>query len=492
MKRFLTLLAICGLFLSACDFAFYDQPQNLTEEAGLHCVETQLANGAGVRMSWYNSANVLQYYEDHYIQGGLTVQVQRFTAANALSYVYGYKYDSSGRKTLIAYFDATKTLQWYQAFSWTIAGNLETQREYNAANVLQWARKYSYVADVAEGKITLAARFNGTRVLDSLTVNEYDQDGNLAKASYFGEDACSRALSPSFSGSSRPSARALLSLTLPTVPAMPTLTMPAAPADPASFSPAVTGYSFWFYDASGVSSVSFDENWIPQTLSRDDTRLIEDINVSLSYDSLGRISRKVTQYGQETALDLTVQYEGNTLFPVGVTTTGKSLLLPLSYTLEYDANHYPVKLSVLSGGNLMHYFTYAYSGPTVPVTLEQAKSVDPFRLMDQLMSANLVIKHYDGDNALVETFTATAETNAMRVTVRRPDGTANGSYLLSYDGTSLASCASYSAAGAQLWSYSYDYAPDISALQGQKDRILEFLPGNAQQIAEAFLYDLLM
>ena len=78
--------------------------------------------------------------------------------------------------------------------------------------------------------------------------------------------------------------------------------------------------------------------------------------------------------------------------------------------------------------------------------------MDPFAFLSSLLKAGLVISEYDGDGALVETFTVSAGVSAVTVTVNKPKadgsagGDANGTFEVTYD--TAGNCASIVAKGA--------------------------------------------
>lgn len=504
MKRYLIAAIVLLVLFMACDFAFLDGDRTIPT-GGLHYHDENFADGGGYRRTWHDDDEVVQYYEDFFITDGLLMQHQNLDPAEALRFAYAYSYDGQRRMAVEAYYDSTAALVWYDAFSWTAEGNLEVQREYDASGALQWARRYAYAAAEVDGRVSISAFFGPDLALRAAACNDYDPHDRLSKESYFGEDetgqpAASARAFPAFdpasarAGRAAPArSRAILALALPAVPEMPALDMPA---DAAAIALAPSGSRYWFYDSATealpASSVAFDAEWYPTALFRSDPAAYQDISVALGYDGLKRISRKRTEYGSVVALDVGIEYDGDTLFPVRVETSGSSLLMPLDYGIEYDADRRPIRVSVSSNGALLHYFTYAYSGPSVG-SVEEARSIDPFRFMDELMAANLVISHYDGDEVLIETFTASAIPEGLRVDVHTPEGVLNGYYVLAKDTEgNLVSFSSYSADGTKAWSYSYDYTLAIAELAGQAERLLEYLPEGAAEYANAFAFDLLM
>jgi hypothetical protein len=225
-------------------------------------------------------------------------------------------------------------------------------------------------------------------------------------------------------------AEARLDLVLPTVGTLPS---PAIP-DPASSGLPVAGYRFSLDDDHGNTLVALDENYYPLSGTRTDDRLDCAVSVELEYDDENRIVRKETRYGSTLALGIAIAYQGDTLYPVRVETSGKSMVMPLDYGIEYGENDEVVSVSVYSGDTRIRRFEYDYDAPVVdPPAPADIRGMDPFTFLGDMLTAGAAISEYDGDGALIETFSATSTIGGLTVEVRLPNDEINGRFQILYD-----------------------------------------------------------
>jgi hypothetical protein len=502
-------LALLALFASCDPNLGGGDPSTIVEEE--HIIETDIPGGT--RVSYYSASDVLLRYEDHFISDGHDIQVQYYSASGLLLYTYAYAWED-GQNVLIAYFDSQNRLSWYRAIEWAGPGLPSVIREYDAADILQWARRIEYGGGPEGDEEIMWVLYGPDLSVQSAVITVFDAESRpgmetsyqadeaLLQASAVAPAAAARSLAAGPSTGATP--RDIMALTLPVPPEMPLLALP----NPDAMTIPVTGYRFWFYDAYGSTEVAFSADWFPLEAVRQDSRLgeAESASIEMEYYENGLPSRKRIYYGGVMALEASIEYDAIG-FVTEVSTSGASLLLPLSYTLHYDDQHYVTRIDISSGDTLLQYFTYQYAGPVAPRSVSAARSFDPFSFLDDLLDANLTIRHYDGDNALVESFTVTAlETGyGVRVDVNKPDGSLNGYYIVGYDEDGKrVSLSAHAANGTVTWSQSYGYAQYAGLFQAaledafqeavvQYGRLSELYDlSGIEEMASAFMYDLLL
>jgi len=478
------LLLIVAL-VSACTFGFLDDADLGDGEEGLHSVKTTIEGG--YKIEWYNSAEVLQYYAEFYLTGELVNQMQSYSATGILRYSYLYQYDADGNKTLVAYYDSANALAWYQIFQYS--GTLvSATAEYDGAGLIQWSRQYAHGTGTLAGRVLSSASFDEDGTLDGCAVYTYNSDAEPKAVSMtaYGLVPCGVSTAPAASAvpaassaSGVPvvftavtaSSRATRSGATPRAritlvpPSPPEYVLKSMPDQSALDALGVDSYTFWQYDTHGSSELTLTDEWYPTRVSRTDDRIEEAVSMELSWDASHRIERKKSYYGSTLALDVTMSYT-DTGLPAVATTTGAAMLLPLEYALTYDG-YRPTRLDVSSNGNLLQYFEYDYTNPpTLPGSVEELRTIDPFAFLEELKGATFSIHHFDGDDKLVETFSFSAAGDGLKVDVLDSTGASNGYYLVTYDASGFkASLACFGADNVQQWSYSYGYEDAVADLE---------------------------
>lgn len=475
MKSNRTALVIgLALALASCNFGFLDDAD--LSGAGEVLREEVTAITGGERHAFYNSADELQYYEDHYI-----------TAAKTM---------------LLAYYNASNELRWYRAFTYN-GETFETIAEYDGADARQWSRRYQYGngTDAPLTAIAKAASFASDGTPTGCAVyDEFDSSDRASFMTSYGGVSCAVAglsVAKAAPGvAARSTTRAIAPLK---VPVAPVYAVPPIPDSPALDTLGVSGYTYWNYDSYGTSELSMDEDWYPVRVARVDSRVAETVSMELSWSAGHRISRKMSYYGSTLALDVSMTYNDDG-YPVQASTSGAAMLLPLDYELVYE-NGVPARLNVSSNGSLLQWFKYEYTGAALPASLSAIRGIDPFALLDDLAESELTIEHYDGDDNRIETFEFLAAGDDFRVNVRDSDNALNGYYLASYDaGGKIASLSAYDGADSLQWNNSYSYtdlvedAVLLSKAAGVSDfgRLAEtYLTDDVQEYAKGFVMDLL-
>lgn len=471
------------LSLVACNFDFLQNADLGLEENGY---VTEEAIPGGIRYKHFTGSDVLKYYEDHYLTDNRCVQIQRYSAQGQLQYTYAFAYDGDGRKSLMAYFDAASQLIWYQTFTYSDT-ELASITEYKAGEIRQWVRLYDYDnTNPEEPLLTLHAVFNSDLSLAGGFIIGYDA-GSPRQKTVYGSMTPTRGLINA-------SSRALLDLDLPALPDPASL--PGVPTQAMLEALGISSRTFWFYDEFGTSEIQLDKDWYPLQVSRTDTRIAKTASLQLEWEA-GRIKRKKSFYGTTLALDLTLAYTASGL-PKTISSRGAALLLPLDYTFTYADTGLPEKIEVSNSGNLLQYFELSYSGDVPDLAGVQQRGIDPFAWNDLLDQAGLTISHYDGDNRLIQSFSAAKVDDTLRIEVRNPDSSLNGYYSLAYDVNGrAASLTAFDASAVRQWSYEYSYAEsDLIALTGLDEadfgRLAEtWLTDDLVEYAKAFIVDLL-
>lgn len=523
-KAFIALLVVLFAF-SSCNWNLSDKDSDLS-----NVVETSVTETAESveKVSCYQNG-ALHSYTVRFISdtAARTVdQEQRYTANGSLVSVWKYHRDGAGLVDVASYYSSDLSLKYYDVYAYAADGKVTTQAEYDGAGTLQWLRRYSAKASgTAQGELETAASFSGSLALTG-GLQYYFIDTASYPSKTWNMEVAYGAESASLSGgvkAENPKAcvatltalqtESRLDLTMPTAAA---LSSPAIPSDFAASGLSVYGYRFSFDDNYGNTTVALDPAWYPVSGKRTDSRLAKAVTVDLTHDAQKRVTSKSLYYGSTLALKVGVTYEsGSSLFPTRISTSGSSMLLPFDYVIAYGSpNHEVTGVSVYSGSTLVRRFSYAYSTTPSPVTVPALRGMDPFAFLSSLLKVGLVISEYDGNGALVETFTSSAGVSGVTVTVNKPkaDGTAggdvNGTFSVTYDADG--NCASIVAKGADgtvSWSENLaSFADKWASLKGAATAAFDdtipygtmveslIAPSDAQtvpEIQDSFVYNLL-
>ena len=448
-KAMLALFAILLSFAS-CSWDLSDEDSDLSSPVVTSTTET--AKTVEKVSCFYDG--VLHSYTVRFISDvtARTVdQEQSYTANGTLVGVWKYRRNPSGLVDVAAYYGADRALAYSFAYAYDAGGMVSTQAEYDASGNLEWLRRYSLKASgSASGALESAASFNGSLKLDG-GLRYYFIDTAQYPSKKWNLEVAYGTASGSLSGgvdAENPKAGAvtleslstesLIDLTLPSPGTIPS---PAIPADFPAAGLAVSGYRVSLDDGYGNTTVALDSAWYPLSGTRTDSRLKKAMTVDVSHDAQNRVTSESLHYGTTLALKVDVTYEaGSSLFPVHVSTSGSSMLLPLDYDIAYGPNHEVTGISAYSHGTLVRRFAYAYSAPvTAAVTVPALRGMDPFAFLSDFLKAGVVISEYDGDGKLIETFTSTASVSGVQVAVNNPTaeggagGDLNGTFEVSFD-----------------------------------------------------------
>ncbi len=459
MKRTMLALLCAAITLSSCNWELSDDDADLDDVV----VTTQTETTATVeKVSTFKNGE-LSCYVVRYISdpAARTVDQEQFYKADGvLLYSWKYGRNAEGLVTTAAYYGSSGGLSHYYAYAYGTGDAVTVQAEYDSSGSLTWLRRYE---TNAAGGIETAASFNVSLAMTGALKYYYiDETKGWNMEIAYGSDSGSLAGDvkverPSACDATLDSivAEERLELALPVVDSLPE----PAIGDPASSGLPVSGYRFSLDDDNGNTVVSLDKDYFPLSGTRSDKRLDGKVRVDLTYDDAKRIASKETYYGSTLALGISVEYLGDTLYPTRVETSGKSMLMPLDYEIAYGDNREITSVGVFSGDTLVRSFDYAYAVPVVaPLSAREVRGMDPFAFLGDMLKAGVTISEYDGDGALIETFTGTSNATGVAVEVRlptdsgEPAGAVNGSFRITYDDEgNCSSIAAYAKDNEEVW-----------------------------------------
>lgn len=457
MKKLLCLL-VAVVSVVSCKWNLSDSGGDLSEVR----VTTVTETAPTVEKSSVYHNDVLNSYEVRYIDDTSTRtigQIQKYDAKGNLLGIWRYG-RSAGVVNVAAYYTSASSHSFFYVYTSDSNGFVTGTYYYDAASALQWAHRFSPKSGgSAQGKLAAAASFGPTGALDGGLSYYFIDTASYASKTWNVEVSYgSTASSLSGGGSaSNPVAgatsiqslnvEAQKPVSLPSMPSLPSLSIPS---DFAAIGLAKTGYRFSFDDAYGNTTLAVGTDWYPVSGTRTDSRLGAAVSTKLTRDSSGRITDESTFYGSTLALKVGVAYDGNTWFPVSVSTTGKTMLLPLTYKIAYRPNHAVDTVAVYSGDTCLRLLKYSYAAELPAQSASSSKDMDPFGFLSSILQSGVTISDYKGDQTtLVETFTCSSVRDSNNVTtgvniavnLPKSDGTAggayNGSYFIGYDSAGI-------------------------------------------------------
>lgn len=483
MKKTLCLLIVSLALFGSCKWNLSSSGGDISDVK----VTTVTETAETVEKASVFHDGALNSYEIRYIDNASarTIgQIQKYDAKGNLLGIWKYA-RSGGFVNLAAYYSASASLAFFYVYTCDTNGFVTGTYYYDASQSLQWSRLFAPRASgTAKGKLETAASFNSAGSIDGGLKYYFIDTASLASATWnvevsYGSNAPNLVGGASASNPAAGSvnvqslqAEAQQSVSLPSTPALPSLSLPS---DFSASGLAKSGYRFSIDDSYGNSTVAVGSDWFPVSGTRTDSRLGAAVTAKLTRDSSGRITDESTYYGSTLALQVDIAYDGSTWFPVSVSTTGKAMLVPLSYKIAYRSSSHAVDtVAVYSGDTCLRVLKYSYPTEPSAQSSPSGKNMDPFGFLGSLLSSGVTILDYKGDGTtLVETFTSAPVRDSnnvltgVTVTVNLPkaDGSAggdyNGSYLVGYD--SSGTCDSLQAKdrnGNVLWSQ------NISSLTG--------------------------
>ena len=485
MKHLGVILAVCMVFSLSCSFDFLDDKKELASSGDL--IEEKTSSDEVQLVKWKNIDGILQYYEEQYFvdDGSRNIdQIQRYSSSGSLQYTYWYKYNPSGLMEMACLYNSADVLVSSFVYTFAADNKIETQAEYyythtdpsEATAHLKGALSFTFAGSgSAAGKVNSAASFDGAAEMDG-TVGYFFIPGSDkwnveltygAKGSAlvgFPETGypAREIISAGVITSGTVESHGRIELSLPDLPTPPTLDIPQLPDS--GMSP--TGYRFAYYDGDASIKIALNADRYPVSVVRSgDSKLAgKTMQVELAYDGEHRIVRKTTRYGSTMALNLEIEYDVDN-YPLEITTTGKAMMAPLSYLIEYQPDHSLERISVSLSDTPVQYFTFDGVDPLSPGDI---RTIDPFAIFDGLFTAGAVIKHYTAANDLLETFTAESVDGGPKIVVNEPTdegepgGETNGYYLFSRDGDFTHTISAFSDDGKEVSSTDFSLPSPVT------------------------------
>ncbi len=494
------------LMIQSCSLSFLDDNENdETSDCSSYSVYD---NQTDTKFS-YDGDDNLQWYETYdFNDDGQCIFIKHYSSTGTVLWSYLYDWYNGEVKTE-AYYNGDNELSWYNEYSYN-SGNLVLQSYYESINgnneltsflsyeysstsqntqtsmfdeneSLEWAYKYSYDSN---NRLSLSTAYNSSEIRTAYIENEYDSSDRITEKTGYGATQNSDTFDTSLTGFDFPEYgevnrenRNNDQLTIPTAPADPEVPLLNLTDTTAL---AYEWMDLTIYTTAGYSFVSLNNNYMPVYIKTEAPEYLNDkpIEIELSYDGT-RVDSKTTTYDNQEILKLEFDYDSSGYLS-SLDTTGTSLLIPLRYEFTYDANNIPESISIYNDTTMLQKFVYEYSGDTSSINLNDfAKSINK-------------IHHYDGDNTQIGYYEFYYDNvdNELSITVKNPDDTSNGSFLLAYDTDgNTASFASFKADGSQIWKYEYGY----KEFNGNFERLSETCLGelNKPEVSSSFDIEML-
>jgi hypothetical protein len=429
MRKIILLLFIAAV-MTGCNIDYLSEALNSYDE-----------DISGLEISW-NADNTIRtakdpetgdvvWYEtwEYDVDSSNPILVQRYSPEGRLKWSTLYKW-SDGLKIQEVCYDSANNLLWHSFFTYNSDGLMLCECNYDSDNSLQWFNVWEYSGELKINQ----GRYDGRSVMTNAFTWEYNGDGEWIKeTSYSGNS--SRSIARNSAGLAYPVAG--------TVPVLP------------SFSLAGMTMSNWrmkTIDTNGSFIMSFDSENYPTELFRTDSRLTRDVTVKIDYYS-GHIPKsKLTKYGNDEVLYLELSYNSYGYLSE-INTSGKALIIPLRYTIDYNADLSPERVSVYQADTKLMYFVYE-SAPKTDLTA--VHPLDPVNFTGQIHT----ITQYDGGDVKLGSYEFTTDIvlNQIKIQAKKADGSENGHFIAALDtDDEITSFEAWSDDGVMLWHYNYDY-----------------------------------
>lgn len=492
------------------------QMQQYDAAGALESVESYAYAQAGDPLAWRQVSRTDWSVEtDPPVAATLTVYGYGAEAAVETETVYELSVDAANPSWCARYeMDETATPPLYEASLWT-ADSLDLAEPLpELVSVRGWLTE----SDTESAHWNFAADYRRSGGSASLSMPEQPKPCVMVP-----ETASTDAIDPATLADVSALYHGAIALTAVTDPgyAVPVLPDPAAPGIDAEY--------YGIYEAESAvrtTELAFDGDWYPTSMVRTDDRLPASLTIEADWDENHRITEKRTFVGSTLALSIGIERDDDG-YPTTIETGGEGLTVPLDYGFVYaDGTHNLERITFgAEGVGTLQSLAFEFKGGA-PVTLpslsaEGLKSFDPFAFMNEILTNELVIKHYDGSDNVVELFGIESDASGVTATVYDAKLTADladdvvtGSYVASWasEGAPVASLAALDEDGDEIWSYSYDYGDaiataaedaipagfDLSALDAESqlsaffsDETAEDAEAMAQSILNGFAYDLL-
>lgn len=462
------LLITTVLLLAGCDFGFLTDSADEEPPPGCDTTYTMvnLDEDEPLEREARDCEGTLLWWEDYaYNDAGAQIATRRHRPDDTIRWTRLFDYEDE-QETLEAYYlpdGEAHLLQWQTVRSYE-GEAVAMEATYDGTGALQWFEAHEYSP---EGLETYHGRFGGG-VATPLWLYAYFYDGenriekeeaytSVAETAEVGAGSASALSSePDLRLSASQEAYAFgLSLPEPT-------TLPEDPDLEATTEEMELSWTQkWWYQERGWFSMKYDQELRPLLLTIEDEALSKQLTVSVSYNEENLPTRKVTSYGDDEVLALGFEYNENALIE-RITSSGRSLLVPMDYEIAYNDENVPSAISIYQGDTLLQRLEYSYvEGGARETVVEPDGSFDPIDFGGRIDS----VTQYDGDDNRLGTyrFSYNVEEGEIRIDAYEyepeTDGErANGHFLIELNAEGrTASFSSFSADNERLWHYSYEY-----------------------------------
>ncbi|MBI9109514.1 MAG: hypothetical protein JEZ04_22415 [Spirochaetales bacterium] len=423
MRKLIFILIIAAVF-SGCNMDYLEDALSSYEEDSPDLILTWNEGRTILTATDPLTEEVLWYETWEYDDNDDPVLVRRYSPEDRLKWSKLYKWNS-GLKIEEVCYDSSNNLLWYSVFIYNSSGLIAAECNYDNANLIQWFDVYEYSGELNINR----ARYNSNSEMTSGFVWEFDTSDRKIKETHYAGNS-----SRNSAGLSYPDSGA--------TPAFPSFSLTGL---------SVVDWTMWTYDSNGFFKMKFDNENYPLEVYREDSRLTRNLTVEIEYYS-GHIPKsKLTRYGSDDVLFLELSYNSSGYLSE-INTSGKGLLLPLRYTIEYKSDLSLNRISVYQGNTKLMYFTY----DSVVNTDLTVHPLDPVGFT----GSNYTITQYDGDdNRLGSYVFSMVDLVTLKIQALTADGTPNGHYLAHMDTEDeVASFECFSKDSVRQWHYNYNYA----------------------------------
>ena len=451
---FISFLLIFGCTL---DFLNESNDNNGNKESLYYSVDENYSSGLlKIRRTYLKSNDQLVHSEYYTYTDNDDVKLQvRYNSSDELVWYLDHYYDSADRLVKKVNYDADDNVQWFEIYEYT-GENIVFEARINPNNTPETVWAYKYVYD-SNDNVLRKYTFDSGKAVVNYTVSTYNSDDQVTLELYYevAEDS-SRAL------------------TLPNPPAAPATEITSADFSINGVSLPLSWKKMYLYDDYGHTMMKVDgATSYPLEMFRTDNRLTNNITIAITYDESNRPISKLTTYGITEVLLIEIEYNSDSLMS-RISTSGRSLIVPLTYTLDYNDSNLPERFSIYQDTNLLHYFTYEYADELNTIDF----STSAFDLL-QIEGKIASIGQYDGDNNHLGNYNFVYNNQNTEITVNvvKANGDSNGKFVLSKDENgNVVKFESFDKNGDIVWHYEYDFDPDtdirLSSLKYDADQIL--------------------
>jgi len=423
--RKIILLFLLAAVLSGCNIDYLTEALNSYDE-DISSLDISWNADNTIRTATDPETGDVVWYETWEYDGSSNpILVRRYSPGGRLKWSTLYKWND-GLKIQEVCYDSADNLLWHTVFTYNSEGLMLSESNFDNDNILQWFNVWEYSGSLKINQ----GRYDSSSAMTQAFTWEYNVDGDWIKETSY------------TAGSSRNSAG--LAYPSPgTTPAFPSFSLSGM---------SVSNWRMRTFDPQGYFRMSFDSDNYPVELFRTDSRLTRDLSIEIDYYDNHLPKSKLTKYGNDEVLNLELAYYSNGYLSE-INTTGRALLLPLRYTIDYKSDMSPERVSVYQNNTKLMYFVYD-SEKKVDLIVHP---LDPVDFTGSIHS----ITQYDGDDVKLGSYVFTFEVaeNQIRIQALTADDSPNGHYLAKMDAEGeIARFEAWSEADSLLWHYDYSYS----------------------------------